>query len=229
MNHVKRNQMGQALVVASMVACTVLAAAVPSHAANISFSFSGTVGNVLGEVFSPGGTGSNGFGSSLPVSGTFVFNSATPDSNTGNSNIGRYNGAIQSLTVNVGNYTATYSPPPGTSFIRVVNNPSGDTYHLEVNGLTGPSVNGRAPSGFEFTLQDPSGNAFTNDSLPTTPPSLSSFASNQWRLIFNGVGHRVQGALTSLVPLPASVWLFATGLIALVGLGSRGLIARKDS
>lgn len=51
MSHVKRTQIRQALVVASMVACTVLAAAVPSHAANISFSFSGTVGNVLGEVF----------------------------------------------------------------------------------------------------------------------------------------------------------------------------------
>ncbi len=205
-----------------------LAAAVPtSHAANISFSFSGSVSEVGGAVFTQGGSGANGFSTSLPMSGSFTFNSTTPDSNA-SANIGRYNGTIQSLSVNVGNYTATYAP--GTSFIRVVNNPGvGSTYRVEVSGLVGPSVNGRTPTGFEIQLVNPAGGAFTNDHLPTTPPSLSSFASSQWRLIFTGVGHRVQGALTSLVPLPAAVWLFGAGLIALVGLGSRGLVSRKES
>jgi len=60
-------------------------------------------------------------------------------------------------------------------------------------------------------------------SLPTTPPSLSSFAKNQWRLDFGGgVGNYVVGSLAH-VPLPAAVILFGAGLISLVGLGAGGL------
>ena len=207
--------------------CAVLLYPMSGNAAPISFNFGGSVSGVFGSVFTQNGTGANGFSSALPMSGSFTFNSSTSDSN-GSANIGRYNGTIQNLTVTVGNYTATYSP--GTSFIRVVNNPGvGSTYHVEVNNLSGPLVNGRAPSAFEITLGNPTGTAFTNDHLPTTPPSLSSFSTNQWRLIFGATGHRVQGALNSLVPLPAAVWLFGAGLIALVGLGSRGLVTRKES
>jgi len=209
------------------VLCAILLSPLASTAAPISFNFGGSVDSVHGGVFTAGGTGTNGFSSSLPMNGSFTFNSSTPDSN-GGALIGRYNGTIQNLTVTVGNYTATYNP--GSSFIRVVNNPGvGSTYHVEVTNLSGPSVNGRAPSSFEITLENPTGTAFTNDHLPTTPPSLSSFASSSWRLIFGGTGHRVQGGLTSLVPLPAAVWLFGAGLIALVGLGSRGLVTRKES
>lgn len=217
--------LGKTLKVGAL--CAILLSPVTSMAASISFGFSGSVSDVLGGVFTQNGAGANGFSSSLPMSGSFTFNSTTADTN-GSANTGRYNGTIQNLTVTVGNYTATYNP--GTSFIRVVNNPGvGSIYHVEVNGLSGPLVNGRAPSSFEINLENPTGTAFTNDHLPTTPPSLSSFSRNQWRLIFGATGHRVQGALSSLVPLPAAVWLFGAGLIALVGLGSRGLVTRKES
>ena len=199
----------------------------PSHgsAALVTFSFGGSVSDVLGSVFTPGGQGANGFSTGLPLSGSFTFNSSTPDSNAGANN-GRYNGAIQNLVVNVGTYQATFSP--GSSFIQVINRPSGDIYEVRADGFLGNSVNGRIPTSFRLQLTDPNASVFSNDSLPTTPPSLSSFASSQWRLIFEANGRRVQGAIASLVPLPAAVWLFGAGLIALVGLGSRSL-SRKDS
>ncbi|GMV51572.1 MAG: hypothetical protein AMXMBFR67_31150 [Nitrospira sp.] len=141
---------------------------------------------------------------------------------------GLYANPVQSMNLKIGNYTATFSP--GSSVMQVINNPGlGDTFKLTLNGFTGSTVNGLTPTTFEMELINPNGSAFANDHLPTTPPSLSSFASNQWRLVFSGVGNRVQGALTSLVPLPAAVWLFGAGLIALVGLGSRGLATRKES
>ncbi len=172
----------------------------------------------------------NGFGSALPVSGSFTYNSSTPDVLPGDPMWGLYANPIQNMTVKVGNYTATFSP--GSSVMQVINNPGlGDTFKVTLNGFTSSpaTVNGLTPTTFEMELVNPSGNVFANDHLPTTPPSLSSFASNQWRLVFSGVGNRVQGALTSLVPLPAAVWLFGAGLIALVGLGSRGLTSRKES
>lgn len=46
--------------------------AVPVYAANISFTFSGTVSDVHGGVFTSGGTGTNGFGSALPLRGLLL-------------------------------------------------------------------------------------------------------------------------------------------------------------
>jgi hypothetical protein len=203
----------------------LLASPLSARAASVTFQFSGLVTDVFGSVFTPGGTGSNGFSTGLPLSGSYTFNSSTPDSG-GGANNGRYNNAVQNLSVTVGGYTATFTP--GSSFIQVINRPSGDSYEVRADGLLGNAVNGRIPTSFRFELTDPSGSVFSNDSLPTTPPSLSSFASSQWRLIFEATGRRVQGALSSVVPLPAAVWLFGAGLIALVGLGSRSLVMRKD-
>ncbi len=208
----------------------LLFVAMPSQAANVPFNFSGSVAEVHGGVFTAGGSGVNGFGSALPVSGSFTFNSATADVLPGDPMWGLYANPIQNMTVKVGNYTATFSP--GSSVMQVINNPGlGDTFKVTLNGFTSSpaTVNGLTPTTFEMELVNPNGSVFSNDHLPTTPPSLSSFASNQWRLVFSGVGNRVQGALTSLVPLPAAVWLFGAGLIALVGLGSRGLVTRKES
>lgn len=227
MNTVKKRIGTLAVRIVSISSC-VLAMAVPSNAANVSFNFTGSVSDVQGGVFTSGGSGLNGFGSSLPMSGSFTFNSATPDVLPGDGSWGLYPNPIQSMSVKVGNYTATFSP--GSSVMQVIKNPGlGDTFKVTLNSFSGSTVNGFTPTTFEMELVNPNGNVFTNDHLPSTPPSLSSFASNQWRLVFSGVGNRVQGALTSLVPLPAAVWLFGAGLIALVGLGSRGLTSRKES
>lgn len=228
MQPIKQKRMIQ-VVGAALGALSIISAFVtPGHAANVNFSFSGSVADVQGGVFTSGGAGSNGFSSALPLTGSLNFNSAIGDVLPGDPTWGLYPNAVQNMTVKIGTYTATFSP--GSSVIQVINHPSlGDTFRLTLNNFTGSTVNGLTPTTFEFELNNPNGNAFATDHLPTTPPSLSSFASNQWRLVFSGVGNRVQGALTSLVPLPAAVWLFGAGLIALVGLGSRGLASRKES
>ena len=208
--------------------CAVLMVPDRGEAASISFNFSGSVGDVFGGVFTPHGFGADGFSTALPVSGGATINSLATDSNA-TSTIGRYN-AIQDFSVSVGTYFATYAP--GNSFIRVTNNAPGagsDIYELRINGLFGSPVNGFRPSSFSLELTDPTGTAFSSDALPAGAPSLSSFARSEFRLLFGSATTRVQGALTSLVPLPAAVWLFGAGLVALVGLGSRGLVTRKES
>jgi len=229
MNMVTKKKLVGALSCAAAGVCAFLAIGLsPADAANIPFSFSGSISDVHGGVFTSGGAGANGFGSSLPVSANLTFNSTTTDVLAGDPTWGLYPNAVQNMTLKVGNYTTTFAP--GSSLMQVINNPGlGDTFKLTLNGFSGATVNGLTPTMFELELINPNGSAFANDHLPTTPPSLSSFASNQWRLVFSGVGNRVQGALTSLVPLPAAVWLFGAGLIALVGLGSRGLVSRKES
>ena len=211
--------------------CAVFVAPGSAQAASMSFNFSGSVERVLGGVFTPGGYGADGFVTSLAASGGGTYNMLTTDRNS-SPNVGFYRNAIQDFSVSVGTYVASFAP--GTSFISVMKNaPRGgpDIYELRVDGLSGEAVNGFKPARFVLRLTDPTGTAFSNDRLPAGPPSLSSFASSQFRLIFgpSGITNRVQGGLTSLVPLPAAVWLFGAGLIALVGLGSRGLVSRKES
>lgn len=209
--------------------CAMLVTPNHSQAASISFNFSGSVGDVFGGVFTPQGFGADGFTTALPVSGGASINTLATDVIAG-SNIGRYNNTVQDFSVSVGTYFATFAP--GNSFVRVTNSAPGagsDIYELRVNGLFGSAVNGFAPSSFLLELTDPSGTAFSSDALPGVPPSLSSFARSEFRLLFGSATTRVQGALTSLVPLPAAVWLFGAGLVALVGLGSRGLVTRKES
>ena len=228
MNMVVKKKVVGALSFVITGVCALLINISPGYAANIPFNFSGSISDVQGGVFTSGGGGNNGFGSSLPLSGNLTFNSATADVFAGDPTWGLYPNAVQNMTLKVGNYTTTFTP--GSSLMQVINNPGlGDTFKLTLNGFTGNTVNGLTPTMFELELINPNGSVFANDHLPTTPPSLSSFASNQWRLVFSGVGNRVQGALTSLVPLPAAVWLFGAVLIALVGLGSRGLASRKES
>lgn len=211
--------------------CAVLAAPGSAQAASMSFNFSGNVGSVGRGVYTPGGFGADGFTTALAVSGGGTYNMLATDVKP-SPNVGRYNNTIQDFSVSVGTYVASFAP--GNSFIRVTNNAPGDgpdIYVLRVNGLFGETVNGFKPASFVLRLTDPTGTAFSNDQLPAGPPSLSSFATSQFRLIFGTTGNfnRVQGTLTSLVPLPAAVWLFGAGLIALVGLGSRGLVSRKES
>ncbi len=229
MTRIKRRTTMITLGLGAGLLSVLLVAPGRSQAASISFSFSGSVGSVLDGVFTPGGFGADGFSTSLPVSGGGSYNSNSTDANS-SVNVGRYNNPIQDFSVSVGTHFASFAP--GNSFIRVTNSAAGagsDIYELRVNGLLGSAVNGYTPTSFLLELTDPTGTAFSSDALPSGPPSLSSFASSQFRLIFGSASTRVQGALTSLVPLPAAMWLFGAGLIALVGLGSRGLAARKES
>jgi hypothetical protein len=201
-------------------------AVTPATAASITFNFTGAVTSVPGSLNPP-------FPPATLLSGSYTFDSLTGDSKP-NPNRGLYNGTIQALTVNLGSYTWTLGNS-GANFIEI-RNQSNDRYTMQAP-LTGSGVNGFSPLSFRIELNDPSGSAFTNDLLPTTPPSLGNFTTKIWRVVFedeDGDGRaRIRGTINSLsltaVPLPAAVILFATGLVALVGLGAGSWRQKKNS
>ncbi len=97
--------------------------------------------------------------------------------------------------------------------------------------FSGVAVNGRNPLAFGFNLTGNS-SAFGSNAVPTTPPSLSFFNTETFRVLFTGGGRSiVTGTLTSLtaVPLPAAVILFGAGLVALVGLGAGSWRQKENS
>lgn len=200
--------------VAAAVTLTVLLASTSAHAMLVTYSFQGAITEISDNLFTPGGTGANGFNSGLQLQGTYTFNTmAAPVGN------GNFVNSITSLNLTVGNYSASQSF--GTNAIRLTNGVSFDQYRFQ-SSVGGNAVSGLSPELFDILLRDATATAFTsNAQLPTEPPSLGSFNRNQWRLNFANGGF-IRGSLTALqaVPLPASVVLFGAGLIALIGLGA---------
>jgi hypothetical protein len=200
---------GLGLIFWGMLSC--LLPSTPASAALLQFSFTGAVNNVPASLFPAINNGQTLFGS-------ITIDTSVPDSNP-SPVISLYSNAISSLTLSLGPMTAALGLPDNS--IRIHEFTTFNRYRLE-GPLSGSSVNGLSPIGFRFV----------GDALPSAPPSLSSFISNQWRLIFDGPGHpTVRGSLTSLtaVPLPAAVILFGAGFIALVGLGAGSWRQRKTS
>jgi hypothetical protein len=220
-------QASRYLGLAAGLICLNSVAMAPAMAATIIYNFSGNVTDV-GRFLSAPAVPSPKFTTGSTMTGTMTVD--TVDGTSGGL-VGSYN--IQSLSVTIGTYTATVGPT-GTVNIRNGNGGGAAVDRFEVSApsqpgnLVGDPINFLLPRLLTINLRGPN-NVFTSDQLPSSVPSLSSFAAaNQFRLQFgptNGANARVVGQLTELtaVPLPASVILFGLGLVALIGLGAGGL------
>jgi hypothetical protein len=206
---------GKGLALPAIALWSVLLPLNDTQAAHIQYSFTGTVGGANGALRSDLPVGS-------AMTGTFSFENTT--SATG---VGRYPGAVQSFSLNIGSYSVSFDPSGDVNLVRITDNPSGDLWRLRTS-VMGDGIGQYSPTEFRLDLEDEDGLAITGTELQD-PPSLGALTSTQWRLVFedDATGNmvRVQGVLNSLtaVPLPAAVLLFGAGLISLVGLGAGGL------
>ena len=201
------------IVIPGMAVCSLLVPLNVTHAAPVTFNFTGLVSDVSDPLAPP----ISAMGQQ--VQGSFTFN-LTPA--TG----GTYNGVVTgfSLAFNGTPYSASFTP--GANAVRVIDAGGNgmDSWRLSTE-VTGTEIDDYTPISFNLRLNGK--NMFTSDELQ--PPNLSAaLTSTRWRLIFeNGEEDvaRVQGIITSLtaVPLPAAVVLFGAGLISLIGLGAGGL------
>ena len=83
----------------------------------------------------------------------------------------------------------------------------------------------------EFT--DPSGNVFSDISLPSQPIDINQFSIGEWWLyapsstyFFDAKSELIASGVLDVaaVPIPAAIWLFGSGLLGLVG-----VVRRKKS
>jgi hypothetical protein len=197
----------------------------------VTFNFTGAVTSV--------GTHLSGgpFSVTQPVTGSYTFESTTGVNVSGTT--GTYNGALDGspthLNVTIGTYVASLAVGDDKdNKIEVKNTAgmSGDAYAVK-GFFSGDPVQTHDAKSFELSLTNPSGNPFNSVALPTTPPSLNSFAERTLRLVFENGGNSrtvivALGPLTA-VPLPPAVILFGAGLIALVGFGAGGWRKRITS
>ncbi len=213
------------------VACALLwtgVRVVPVGAAPVTFYFAGEITNVTTTL----GT-ARGFNPGQPFFGAYTFDTATPDVASSPST-GIYRG-LTSFSVNIaGQAIAPPQQPTGLSDgIFVFNNEAAiqDRYSVSALG-TGPEVAGWRFRQMNVLLVDPSQSVFSDDALPSTPPSFSAFAQRSANFAFtnrDALGNflcfgSVNGRFTSLslVPVPRTGFLFGTGVILLAALWAAG-------
>lgn len=157
-----------------------------------------------------------------PFSGSYTFESTTPDSDPDDARFGLYDNAITSISGEVGNLTflgpfrSTNFPPGSTNFIWISNDPALDDYLVRSGiNLLGETVD------LEMLLVDGTGAMFRSDSLPLLPPDLGSLDTAGFSIFFESEasGFSIAAPLTSLVPEP--------GTLALIGLGALVLLKRR--
>ena len=198
----------------------------PATAALVTFTFTGTVTNTGGNL----GASPFGGGSPISLSGPYTFNSGVP--NGGDARFSVYPGTMSTMRFQVGTHNDVDGVSGPQAILATNNVPfAGDGYMVASSSPEALVSTNRTPVAFEFARTRSTG-AFSNTSLPTTPPSLGSFASAPtYRVNFTGGLQSIaRGTMDSLtvVPLPAAVILFGLGFIALVGLGAGSWRQRKN-
>lgn len=173
----------------------------------ITFEFAGQINYMEGDLGFLGGSIQIG----TPFSGSYTFESTTPDAAYLDPAIGEYAGALTQLSIQVGLHTLSGI---GTSNrIAVAHITEGeDTGDAYIMGAGPLQLLARDVS-TGIVLLDYEALAISNDSLPLSPPSLDLFDITEFTVIGGPMVSRfyIAGEVTSLLPEPTSLLLMLVG------------------
>jgi hypothetical protein len=135
------------------------------------------------------------------ITGTYVYNSTSPDSNPDDPTVGEYwhTTAPFGITVNAGKYTFSTDPNNVQFLVEMVDREFSDAYVLHsYNNIPQPMPGFQATvDRISWQLDDPTGTALSIDALPTDAPDL-----NAWQSLYGLTieGHSLSKKNTGVVP-----------------------------
>jgi hypothetical protein len=152
------------------------------------------------------------------ITGYYIYESTTPDSSPADPVVGHYYhyNPPAGVSLTVGGFDFKTNPTNVNFLLGIGNNgPSGNDIYWFTSYNNVPLSNGTLVDSIVWQLDDPTGNALSSDTLPTTPPVL-----DDWQSI---VGLRLEGDrtflvnahITSAVPEPATFLLLSLSGIML--------------
>jgi len=169
-----------------------------------------------------------GFGSLAPdtnVSGSFTYDDIQLDQSPTNDSIGSYSYTDFSITTFDGE--ALNATAAGNKNLSVFNGFGANLVDLLMVASSSVSgtLGGETVDSISLAFIDDTGLAFTDVSL-LAEYALSDFTSSNLNVMGGNGAYAANGVITSLsiatvVPLPAAVWLFGSGLLGLVATARR--------
>lgn len=196
----------------SMLAA-VIATAYAGQAARaslVTWELAGTVTSVRDDSGVLGGAVAVG----SPLSGSFTFDSTTPDSAPDDSSTGFYLMAIIDIHGALGNLHFA-GPVNGDNFISVLNDALPNP--LDTLGARADVSLPSEAATLRIVLLDDTATVFGSDELPLEPPPLTSFNVHRFEVFSerDEFDFAVTGDLDVLVPEPTTLALVALGGLAL--------------
>jgi len=148
------------------------------------------------------------------ITGSYTYESTTPDSNPlpNGGDYWHYQSPC-GVFLSVSGFEFRTDLENVEFLVEIINNyPPDDDYLLRsYNNL--PLSNGTSVDHISWWLYDPTGNALSSYVLPTTPPVLDDWQEN--RLLIHGplrgISFGIEAHVTSAIPEPATLLLFALG------------------
>lgn len=196
-----------------------------SQAAIVTLSFSGQITQANFYAADPF---SGAITVGTPFTGTYTFDTDTPDSSPLVAGYSRYlhSGPPYGINAQIGGFSGTSENNATSLNYRIITDPA-HVHDIQASNVTFGGVNAYL---MQIFLRDTTLTALSDTNLSSDPPNLSDY---QTKNFFLGIGSSSSADATftgevysiSAVPVPAAAWLFGSALLGLVGMGRRRSIS----
>lgn len=198
-----------------VIICALSFSAPPARATLITIEITAEVDSV----YDPSGYLEGNISAGDIITGSYTYESTTHDKHSGDPIVGLYHfhRPPAGIFLTVGGFDFQTHPTDVDCYVDIINNDlSGQDFFTISSQCNLRLSNGEIVEWIAWQLNDNTGSALSSDALPTTAPFLDNWQSgNRLHLDGGGHGYIVDAYVTSAVPEPATIVLFAVGALLL--------------